>query len=103
MNNKPSKKECDSCRFIPAGISKRTGKPYSSFWVCDNEECPNYKEPGGFKPIQRKIENTLPRDVVLIEMVGDIKNGIKELNERLDKMADYLVEKLSDNQIGGKK
>ncbi|MFH1046725.1 MAG: hypothetical protein V1738_00315 [Patescibacteria group bacterium] len=32
-------KICERCdiemRLIPAGISKKTGKPYSAFWSCD--------------------------------------------------------------------
>jgi len=36
-------KKCPHCggeiRHIPAGISKRTGKPYKEFWVCENPEC----------------------------------------------------------------
>ena len=32
-------KNCDRCnmamRLIPAGISKKTNKPYSAFWTCD--------------------------------------------------------------------
>jgi hypothetical protein len=32
-------KVCERCdmemRLIPAGVSKRTGKPYSAFWSCD--------------------------------------------------------------------
>lgn len=32
-------KICDRCdqpmRLIPAGVSKKSGKPYSAFWTCD--------------------------------------------------------------------
>jgi hypothetical protein len=34
---------CETCkqemRFVPAGISKKTNKPYNGFWACDNK-CP---------------------------------------------------------------
>jgi len=33
-------KVCEKCdkemRLVPAGISKKTGKPYSAFWSCDS-------------------------------------------------------------------
>ena len=25
-------------KHIPAGVSKRTGKPYNEFWACENKE-----------------------------------------------------------------
>jgi hypothetical protein len=32
-------KVCERCdremRLIPAGVSKKTGKPYNAFWTCD--------------------------------------------------------------------
>lgn len=38
-------KECDTCgglvKHIPAGTSKRTGKPYNDFWACQNDNCPS--------------------------------------------------------------
>ena len=27
-------------KFVPAGTSKRTGKPYEAFWSCTERECP---------------------------------------------------------------
>jgi hypothetical protein len=39
--NPPSRcPNCDSpIRHVPAGISKKTGKPYEEFWSCDNRDC----------------------------------------------------------------
>ena len=39
----PETRECDTCssivKHIPAGTSKKTGKPYNDFWVCSNDNC----------------------------------------------------------------
>lgn len=39
----PETRECDICaslvKHIPAGISKKNGKPYNDFWVCSNDNC----------------------------------------------------------------
>jgi len=36
-------KECPECKsnvkYIPAGVSKKSGKPYDEFWGCSNKEC----------------------------------------------------------------
>lgn len=36
-------RDCDTCgsivKHIPAGTSKKTGKPYNDFWVCSNDNC----------------------------------------------------------------
>ena len=43
---------CPECgmliKTVPAGISKKTGKPYTEFQVCSNSEC-SYKPPREFK------------------------------------------------------
>lgn len=35
--------KCSECgsemRLIPAGVSKKTGKPYQSFYACEDREC----------------------------------------------------------------
>ena len=53
--------DCPICgneiKTIPAGVSKKTGKPYSAFSVCSNSKC-------NFKPQEeghtREIRSTLP-------------------------------------------
>ena len=41
---------CPKCNFaiktVPAGISKRTGKPYQAFQACSNRDC-------NWKPLQK--------------------------------------------------
>ena len=39
--------QCPTCqdemRQIPAGVSKKTGKPYRAFWACDKQACKDAK------------------------------------------------------------
>lgn len=49
---------CPECgnivKTVPAGVSKKTGKPYGSFQVCSSQEC-GWKPPreSGFTPAQQ--------------------------------------------------
>ncbi len=36
-------------KHVPAGVSKKTGKPYSAFWACAEMGC-NRRPPIGWKP-----------------------------------------------------
>lgn len=39
--------KCEKCgsdmKYIPAGTSKKTGKPYPAFWTCQNQNCSHTK------------------------------------------------------------
>lgn len=56
-------KKCVICgnnmRHVPAGVSRKTGKPYNEFWTCPN----NCKIPGTkgdqFQQIDEKLERIL--------------------------------------------
>ena len=48
---------------IPAGVSKKTQQPYNAFWVCD--VCDTEKRKG-------------------------FGSGLKEVNEKLDKILEYI-------------
>jgi hypothetical protein len=40
MENQPVCPKCGGdCKFIPQGVSKKTGKPYDAFWSCKNYGC----------------------------------------------------------------
>lgn len=61
------KHEGAEMRQIPAGVSKKTGKPYNAFWVC--EECDREKK-ANFR--------------------GGGSAGLKEINDKLDRILDYI-------------
>ena len=81
---------CQICgsimKEIPAGVSKKTGKPYSSFMSCPNR-------------CKSSVNNTKPENDFKFEnFVADEFAGlsieISKVNERLNKMAEFLQEKL---------
>lgn len=62
------KSTCDkhpnsTMKQIPAGVSKKSGQPYNAFWVCD--VCDTEKRKG-------------------------FGSGLKEVNEKLDKILEYI-------------
>jgi len=66
--------------MVPAGISKRTGQSYAAFSVC--ETC-NPKQQQAKAARQENDQGEL------------ILAGIDTINQRLDKMAKYLEERLA--------
>lgn len=74
-------KTCDDCgnttRTIKAGISKRTGKPYTAFEVCDKCNPP--------KPRQGQQGNSQQNNTLLME-------EIQGLHKRLDSMGKFMHE-----------
>lgn len=74
-----------SVNHILAGVSKRTGKPYNEFWACENRDCKFTWHPNK-KPQTRRPEQPDPMLLILDET--------RKINERLDKMADFLADKL---------
>jgi len=87
MENNNPPKICPFCnspiKEIPAGLSKRTGNSYKRFWACENRECKFVWHP---KDAPQKPEQPNPMMLILDE--------VRATNKRLDKMADYLLEKL---------
>ena len=61
--------------LIPAGYSKRTNKAYGSFWACP-DKCEK----------SRKQTQSVDTQTIIDALIG--------LNNRLDKMAEFLKEKL---------
>ncbi len=78
--------QCEQCganvKFIPAGISRKTGKPYSEFYSCEKRCGWTWREGKENKPVAETN-----RDIILLE-------EIKAINTRLDKLIVYLIKKL---------
>lgn len=72
-------------KYVSAGISRKTGKNYSEFWSCSNR-CGFTWRKGKSQNGARK-EN--PKDIIIIEKLDAI-------NERLNKMAEFLKNKLGE-------
>lgn len=77
---------CNFCgatlKEIPAGVSKKTGKPYKAFTACPS----GCKQDKPFVP-EKKDDGM---DFVLDEL--------RNVNRRLDKMVEFLVEKLGSEK-----
>lgn len=73
---------CETCgnpkKFIPAGISKKTGNRYESFFVC--EVC---------KP-KRAVQKDSDQGEEILLAIDTIRNEIKELNDRFTKLGIWL-------------
>lgn len=80
---------CEIChapiKHIPAGVSRRTGKPYSEFWACTNPDCKYTWKPE--KPAQPQKAD--PIALLMDEIIA----FRKEFNERFDGLAKYMAEK----------
>ena len=63
---------------IPAGVSKKTGKPYESFMSCPNR-CKS--------PVNNAKPQKESGELLILEEIG-------ALNRRFDKLVKYLIEKL---------
>ncbi len=79
-------KICPQCgndiNHIPAGVSRKTGKPYNEFWAC-SQKC-------GY--VWRPVKEPKGSGEALI--MEEIVNGFKEVNERLDKLIAYITTNL---------
>jgi hypothetical protein len=68
-------------RLVPAGVSKKTGRPYQAFYSCPN-----------------KCASTSPTQNYKYNVAGDkdliILDEIKAINDRLDKLIAYVVQRL---------
>ena len=76
--------QCPKCgsdiKRVPAGVSKRTGKPYNAFLSCTNREC-DYTARSN-QPTTKSSSG----QIIMEELAG--------INARLDKLIAYVVEKL---------
>ena len=84
---------CEVCgeekKLIPAGVSKKTGKPYDSFLSCPNR-CKS--SPNAFKGARTGYYQR--NDTPQVDPIALVMDEIKALNDRIDAMAKYLIEKL---------
>jgi len=80
-NNPPI--TCPKCgkgiRHIPAGISKKTGKPYNEFWACSGCD------------FTWKVQASKQDNVLNALMI--INDNIKSLHAKVDKITDFFTTK----------
>ena len=86
---------CPNCgaelKTVPAGTSKRTGKPYKAFMACSDRNC-DYTAPLGSPEGQTNIpvieEKNTGQQVIMDEL--------NNINERLDKLIAFVVKNLPE-------
>ena len=81
---------CPKCQLelnkYPAGISKKTGKPFSARIQCSNSECDYIKWED--KP-KKSQQTTNGQQIVAVEIIYELQ-AIREILQRIE---DFLVEK----------
>jgi hypothetical protein len=79
-------------KTIPAGVSKKTGKPYNSFTACPNR-CQSPQQPR-FNPspdaFKSPTSNQDGQSILADEVIALKAN----FNERMDNMSKYLVKEI---------
>ena len=82
-------------RKIPAGVSKRTGKPYKEFWACENRSC-NYvyhSDNAKDKPqttVGGDKGEYYNKDQIMMEEFGNLTKGLREIYKVLVEIRDKL-------------
>jgi len=74
---------------IPAGVSKKSGKPYSAFSICSNDEC-------GFKPV-----NEQGRKSVVVATNTSKPNGQTHPEMIMSYAKDVIVAQIEAGQFTG--
>ena len=79
-------------RHVPGGISKKTNKPYSEFWSCENKECDftwNKPKPGNSQ--NRGWEKEQDQGEKIIGMLTTLLTEFQKMSECLDRLEKYSV------------
>jgi len=76
----------DEMRVVPAGVSKKTGKAYRSFEVCEKLACKQLKEQSRYN-VPPSAQNTpTPQNLASQREVEELRVQIGELNVTISKM-----------------
>ncbi len=76
---------CESAiKYIPAGVSRKTGKYYNEFWACENRNC-NFTW-----RIPSKTSSQIPKVIPTSE--GEIVKGLRELWKQNETIIGLLKE-----------
>ncbi len=74
-------------REVPAGVSRRTGKPYKAFWACSNRSCDYIYHSGEDKPqttVGGDKGEYYNKDQIMMEEFGNITKGLRAIYKLLD-------------------
>ena len=85
-NNEPNCPIHGPKKLVPAGISKKTGKKYDAFYVC--EICNPKNKP--MRPQQ---------DTMLLDELTGLQRKVKELESRLDSAGQFVANLIRINNL----
>src|SRR3990167_2327384 len=96
MNDYINPNQCPECgsdlRIIPAGVSKKTNKPYNSFTACSNREC-SYKPPRNAPdaPISRaSVKDDVSASHQISDAMSRKEAGIKKFTDKKEQGMIYF-------------
>ena len=87
-------------RVIPAGVSKKTGKPYRAFEICEKIACKQLKEAsrynvppssqnasqGQFNPLQPVVDDLQKKVDALNQVIANMRTAYASLDSRIKKL-----------------
>lgn len=86
-------KSCSNCgaplKLVPAGISKKTNRPYNSFYSCDsrNGGCGKTEQLGGtnYQKSKEKVEVTKTQGVrTILNRLDELESILTDIYDRLN-------------------
>lgn len=81
--------QCPKCgseiKEIPAGVSKKTGKPYTRFLACTNRDCDWTQSLGYSGNTARNTEKTIQTDN------SDVADRLNEIDSKLQKIWTQII------------
>ena len=87
MNQNQIPKVCPYCRSpikkIPAGVSKKTGKPYQEFYACENFDCKYTWRPNS-NTTSRQQTKTVDGNAMMIDELENITKGLRAIYKLLE-------------------
>ena len=76
----------DEMRVVPAGVSKKTGKAYRAFEVCEKIACKQLKEASRYNVPPSSQNTPTPQNLASQREVEELRIQIGELNVTIAKM-----------------
>lgn len=73
-------------KIVPAGVSRKTGKAYRAFSVCEKLACKALKEQGRYNVPPSSQHATAPQNTASQREVEELRIQIGELNVTIGKM-----------------
>ena len=103
--------QCNKCqkemKLVPAGTSKRTGKPYDAFYSCGRECGETAKAGQVYTPPETAPEDKVKEMADKIDNIEVVVGGLtlaidgikEELNQRLDKLGEWIKDNVKNPKL----